>query len=192
MMKKIFAGLLSFTILLSSCFHGGGKKNVDKKNLGFHEYGTQEFSIQIPDDWEMLTPLQFSGSMPKNTLVAFRSKMRNPQFTANIVMLQNDLSGEISSLDYAKALLKKMKDELSSIREILVEEKKLKISGKEETTIFVFIEGRDTPEAEKKRFIQISGVKGKKAFVVLGSFLHQEKEGIAKKIETTVRSFEIK
>jgi len=54
------------------------------------------------------------------------------------------------------------------------------------------VEGKERPDADLKRFMQISAVREKTAYSVLGSYLATEKEDLAKKIETVVRNFEVK
>lgn len=148
--------------------------------------------MQVPDSWETLTPLNFKSNISKNTLAAFRNNLRDPSFTANIVVLKNELASEISSTDYAKALNEKLKNNLSSYKEILIEKFNVNIEGKESESLFTHVEGRERPEADLKRFIQVSAVKEKNAFNVLGAYLAKGDEGLAKKIETSVRSFEVK
>lgn len=193
-MKKSLALIfIGATVLLGGCLGGGDKeKDSVKKIEGFHTYETEEFRIQAPDDWETLTPLNFASNISKNTIAAFRSNLRNLSFTPNIIILKNELSSEISSADYSKALADKLKNSLSAYREILVEKFNIMVSGKETESIFLHAEGRERPDADLKRFMQISGVKEKAAYNVLGAYLATGDEGLAKKIETVVRSFEVK
>lgn len=193
MKKNLLLTFIGAAVLLSGCFGSGDKeKDPEKKIEGFHSYETEEFRIQAPDDWETLTPLNFPSNIPKNTLAAFRSNLRDPSFTANIVILKNELSSEVSSADYSKALGNTLKNSLSAYREILVEKFNMVVSGKETESVFSHVEGRDRPDADLKRFIQISGVNGKTAYNVLGAYPATGDEGLAKKIETVVRSFEVK
>lgn len=182
-MKKILlACLLILVPLLSGCFGGGDNENViDKTVEGFHIYSTNEVSLLIPDEWEILTPVKFKSDVPKNTLMAFRNNIQNEKFTANVIIMKNELSEEgVLTADYAKTLQQKMKEELSGVNEIQVED------------IFYYVEGREQPENELKKFMQISAVKGKNAYIALGAFLATDTEDTAKKIETMIRSFGVK
>lgn len=197
-MKKIFLSLIIISFLLSGCF--GSSKNPtpsDKKTEGFHSYSTGEFSMQIPDEWEVLTAEKFQSNVPQNTLIAFRNNVKDEKFTANVVVIKNDLpqEQEISNLDYAKSLHQKMSQDLSSYVEIAVEQMKIFVNGKENETVFLYALGREQPESEIKKFIQISAVKGKTAYIALGSMLSTENEmntALTDKIVTMVRSFEVK
>lgn len=182
-MKKIFIAYILILIpLLSGCFDSDNKANVaDKTAEGFHIYSTNEISLLIPDEWEVLMPVKFKSDVPKNTLIAFRNNVQNEKFTANVIVMKNELSKEgVLTENYAKTLQQKMKEELSGVNEIQVED------------IFYYIEGREQPESELKKFMQLSAVKGKNAYISLGAFLATDTEDTAKRIETMVRSFSVK
>lgn len=196
-MKKIYFSLI-IPFLLAGCF--GGSEDLtpsDKKTEGFHSYSTGEFSMQIPDEWEVVTAEKFQSNVPQNTLIAFRNNVKDEKFTANVVVIKNDLPQEqtLSSLDYAKSLHQKMSQDLSSYVEIAVEQMKIFVDGKENETVFLYALGREQPESEIKKFIQISAVKGKTAYIALGSMLSTENEmntALTEKIVTMIRSFEVK
>lgn len=181
MRKKFLVALLSFAVLLSGCFgKDDDKKDAGKKIEGFHSYETEEFRTQVPDGWETLTPQNLPNQVANNILVAFRNNVRNPLFTANAVIVKNEVAEETSPEDYAKALAEELKNSLTGYREIQIEPP------------FYHVEGRERPDADLKRFMQISAVREKTAYTVLGSYLTTEKEDLAKKIETVVREFEVK
>lgn len=181
--------------MLAGCFGNSETPTASDKRLeGFHSYSTGEFSMQIPDEWEVVTPEKFQSNIPQNTLIAFRNNVKNEKFTANVVVIKNDLlqEQEISSLDYAKSLHQKMSQDLSGYVEIAIEQMKNFLDNKENETVFLYIAGREQPESEMKKFMQISAVKGKTAYIALGAALENENEDAMKKIETMVKSFEIK
>ena len=136
--------------------------------------------------------LDLKSDMPKNTLVAIRNNARNPKFTANVVVLKNDLSEEVPTIDYARALREKMKSTLNSYKEISVEPKSVKVQGREVNSLFIYVEGRLHPEDDLKRYMQVAAVKGKNVYVVAAAGLANEKEDVFKKLETIVKSFEVK
>ncbi|MBI4994179.1 hypothetical protein HZC21_00840 [Candidatus Peregrinibacteria bacterium] len=195
-MKKILIGFaVASSIILSGCFgNSDSSKPSDKKIEGFHVYATEEFEMQIPDEWEIFTPDKFASNISKNTLIAFRNNVKNEKFTANVVVIKNELmqEQEISTSDYAKSLRQKMSQDLSSYSEILTEQPKIFINGKENETVFLYASGRQQPEGELKNFMQISAVKAKTAYIALGAFLENDSKEVAKKIETMIRSFEVK
>ncbi|MFA6521922.1 MAG: hypothetical protein WCT53_06115 [Candidatus Gracilibacteria bacterium] len=193
MKKTSIALAVVATILLTGCF--GNTNSATPANTqitGFKPYETSDFTIQIPEEWEVLTAANFRQDTPPNTVVAFRSNLRNPVFTANLIILKNDLSGEIPSIDYAKALQQKTATELNGYRELTVSDYKLIVSKAETATLYESVEGRNMDSADLKVFEFISAVKGKTAYIVMGSMLTNEQEAVAKKIETAIKSFEVK
>lgn len=190
-MKKVSVGLILILLLLTACFGGGDEDTSTDKTTGFHSYATAEFRLNIPNEWEVLTPLNFTSDMPKNTVVAFRNNVKNPRFTTNVAISKNEISEEVPSLDYAKALHQKIAADLNSYKELVAEQTEVKVSDKPAATLFLFVEGRESPEADLKRFVITTGVKEKSAYTVVGAFLAGD-EAVASTIETMVRSFEVK
>lgn len=179
--------VISITVvaLLSGCLGGDSEPKARADIMeGFHIYETEGFLIQAPDQWEVLTEVNFESTTPKNTLVAFRNNIRNALYTANVVVVRNELPEAVEGLDYAKALVQKTARSLTSFREISNEQMK--------DTIFFRSEGRESPDQDLKQFMQLSAVKAKTAYVVLGSGLATEDIDTLKKIEDTVKSFEVK
>lgn len=192
MNKKILIFALASSFILTGCF-GSDSAPTDQNSIaGFHSYASDEFRLDVADDWETLIPTVFKSDTPANTVIAFKNNMRNPRFTANVAIAKNTLSQSVPTIDYAKALYLKTSDELTSFKEILTEEAKIFVSGKETQTIFRIVEGRESPGKDTKRFFQITGVKGKTAFIAAGSMLTTDDEATAKKLETMVRGFEVK
>lgn len=195
-MKKAFLPLVISTILiLSGCFDSSNQNPDDRTAEGFHIYETNEFKIQVPDDWETLTPLGFKSDMPRNAIGAFRSNLKNARFTPNVIIVKNELSDDISTSDYAKTMRQKITGDLISFREILTEKTNVTVAGASIETLYIYVEGRDKLDSDIKRFIQISAVKGKTAYIAIGAFLTvpaQESDAAASKIGTMIRSFEVK
>ena len=184
----MLGGILTIALLLGGCFgsSGGAASTApeEKKIEGFHAIATDEFYIQIPDGWDALKEVDFKSGTSKNVVAAFRSNVRSPKFTSNIVIVKNELGAESQASDYGKALRQKIIGELSALKELAVEEGS--------STLFLSVEGRESDDADVKRFVEKSHVKGKTAYIAVGSFLASEDDGTAKKVETAVRSFEVK
>lgn len=190
-LKRIFIVAL-VSLLLTSCFSSDDAPVAGDAPDGYHAYATQEFKLHIPDAWEILTPTHFTSAVPKNTLVAFRNNIKGASFTANVVVVKNLLPEEISSRDYAQAVARKFAGELTNFKELEVKEDSINVGGTPKATLFIFAEGRETPTADLKHYVMGSGVKEKNAFVVLGAFLANEPEETVEKMNTMVKSFEIK
>lgn len=194
-MKKSLVAIILILPLLTGCFGGGDDGNGEdamQEIPGYTIYDSSEFSLQVPDEWEVLTPVNFKSDTPANTLVAFRSNVRNPKFTANVAIVRNELAAEISTYDYARGLYQKVSDDLMEFKSLALGENKIYVSGIERDSLFIYIEGRTSADADIKRFMQISGVNGKNAYIITGSFLPGENEDTINKVEKMVKSFKIK
>lgn len=194
-MKKTLAVIMLILPLLTGCFGGGDDKtgqDAMQEIPGYTIYDSGEFALQVPNEWETLTAVNFKSDTPANTLVAFRSNMRNPKFTANVAVARNELAAEISTHDYARGLYQKISDDLMEFKSLALEENKIYVSGIEHDSLFIYIEGRNSADSDTKRFMQISGAKGNNAYIVIGAFLPEENENTINKVEKMVRSFRIK
>lgn len=194
-MKKIpLLLLLVSSFLLSGCL-GVGESTTSSVPEGYRAYNGDRVSLVVPKEWEEIIPTSFASSVPKNTIVAFRSNILNTHFTATVVVVANDLSAyaeKADSLDYAKALLRKTRNELTGYREISAKEDSIQSGDAVITTLLTEVEGRESAEADVKHFIQKSGVKDTHAYVITGSFLSNDTGGTSKKVMDMVNSFGIK
>lgn len=186
-MRKMSIISVSFaSLLLSGCLgiesitgSNDGIKVID----GYKIHDDLGFKILVPDGWEI--------SKNKDVVVAFRNNVRNPVFTANVVVVKNTLPGTVHGLDYAKALNEKVKKNLSSFQEVTYDETQVRVGEVWIDSLFTDAQGREGPDRDLKRFMHLSGVSGSTAYVVAGSMLVGEGEDTIKKMETMIRSFEV-
>lgn len=192
-MKKTFIALsLIISVMLSGCFGSSDTKPADKKIEGFTLNSTDEFAMQVPNEWEIFKPEELKDYVATNTLAAFRSNIRNATFTANVVVMKNDITVDMNTLDYSSALQRKMAKELLEYKELNSGETLLTVGGTVTNSTYMYVEGKQSADSDVKRFIATAAVKGKVGYVVLGAFLPSEGEATAKKIETMIKSFEVK
>lgn len=192
MKKPLAIATLLLSISISGCF-GSGDSDIDKApSEKFHIYSTGEISLNIPNEWEVLTSNNFTSSVPPNTVLAFRNNVKNPKFTANVAIIKNPIPLPAATTDYAKLLYEKTSRELKSFSLLQQENIQITIDGKPTDTLFSYFEGRETAQADLKKFMQISAVKDKTAYVALGAFLADDNSGTANVIATMVRSFAVK
>lgn len=193
-MKKItlFCLISLVSLSLTGCLGSSSKPAGAKALDGYTLYDGADFTMQVPKDWEIISDAKFRSDMPKGTVVAFRNNVRDVRFTANIAVIKNNLTEAISSLDYSKALQKKVSNDLGAYKEYSADKTKINIAGKEEDSLYLYFEGRENADSDVKRFMQFSGVKGKTAYIVTGAFLWSEGVGMEKKLDTAIKSFLVK
>lgn len=190
MKKMLVISVIPF--FLSGCFGGDDDPTAPKTIEGYKFYETSEFSLQVPEEWEILTSINFQSDVPKNTVVAFRDNMKNAKFTANIAVVRNEIPLEISTVDYTKALREKTQNRLLNSKEITIEEAKIFVGDTETDTLFIHLQGRDQPQTDLKHYMQTSGVKENTAFIAIGAYLDSSNQGLEEKIEESIKSFRIK
>ena len=195
MKKMSIISVVLASVLLSGCFGitsitGSGGSGIQAVE-GYTIYDGSSFKILVPAGWEIITERDLRSSMGQNVVAAFRNNVRNPEFTANVVIVKNVLTGEAKTIDYEKALYEKIKNSLSSFKELAYDTTQVRVGGTMTDTLFTDVQGREGPDRDLKRFMHLSGVAGTTAYVAAGSMLVGESVDTAKKIETMIRSFEV-
>lgn len=184
-----FIGCLS--IILSGCLGLGNGEGIQSKvKAGYRLYETSEVRMEVPDAWEEVSALKYKSG--EHTIASFRSNVRNNQFTPNVVLINNTLSGEVASIDYGRALYKKVSDQLLAVREKEASTRKILIGGIETETLLTDIEGRESADSDQKRYMHISGVKGREAYILIAAARANEDQGVVEVLRMMVESFEIK
>lgn len=189
-MRIRLAIVLILPIALSGCFHSAQEPEIAQ--TGTHMYATEEFRLEIPNEWEILTSKDFTSTASPGTVVAFRSPVRNARFTANVVVIRNTLSTEIKTLDYAKFLRQRLAQDLSNYAAVGQEEVQMNVSGIATPTLLIKSSGSESPQADVKIFAHKAGVKGLSAFVIASAHRPDEQENIISDVERMVSSFEVK
>ncbi|PJC36911.1 hypothetical protein CO046_03025 [Candidatus Peregrinibacteria bacterium CG_4_9_14_0_2_um_filter_53_11] len=189
--------ILLLVLSLSGCFGGGDSAETPAPD-GYTFFENEEFQIALPTEWEILDPGMLSSSVEPTTVLVARSNLRDPIFTANIVILKNPLDpspegqAQISARDYAGALRSKLKDTLSNYRELTAEEVTVPVGDTQVPTLFTQVEGRPASETDIKNYTHLSVVVGDYAYIVVGAARADAPvEGTLDKIQSAVRSLKI-
>lgn len=179
------------SVILSGCLgFGDGEKPELTVKVGYRLHETGSVRIIVPEEWEEVSALKYKSG--EHTVASFRSNVRNNRFTPNVAIVKNTLTAEVAPLDYGRALYKKVSDQLIGVREKEASSRKIRIGGTEAETLLTDIEGQDSADSDQKRFMHISGVKGKEAYVVVAAARVGEDQGVIEMLRMMVESFEIK
>ncbi|HAU39369.1 MAG: hypothetical protein UV80_C0014G0005 [Candidatus Peregrinibacteria bacterium GW2011_GWF2_43_17] len=186
-MKKILA-LVALLIAFSGC---SNEETTPEQgtNPTYYVYSTNSFSLEVPNDWEVIS--QFTSDYPTNTLVAFRNNIKEQDFLANVNIVGNTV-GEISNGDYAIEMLKKHSETL--IDYTLLEQKEVEIfvGGQLTPAYRNYFEGRNSPDTNTLKFIQVYAVKDGIGYIATASFLPNEDTFVTDTCVNMVESLEIK
>lgn len=155
-------------------------------------YSGSSFTIYAPDGWTILEPKNFTSNIPKDTIVAFMSNIKNEVFTANLNVVQVTLDKDIDSRDYAKSNVMTAQKALISFKEIGKEDQVVPYGKDGIQTYVSTFEGKKNVQDPIVRFKQLYVSFNKTGYIVTGAYLPSENESIVKTIDEMLHSFSLK
>lgn len=184
-MKKglLVIGMLTSLTLLSAC---GSEENTDQT---FNVYDGESFTINVPNNWDILPPSEFYESIPKETLIAFTAPEELPSgFMMNVnIVKEEDLPKGTLSGDYGQANIQLAK-ELTDYSEI---QQRSLANG----TVHIF-NARVSPSRPALRLIQLYVIEEKEGktngYIVSGGVPVDTPDETRDLLGATVTSFQIK
>jgi len=170
-MKKISIYFLTLTLLLSlgGCFNFGDEETTTTPEEGYSTYKTDNFSINVPEKWEVIGQNEFTSDVPDVTVAVFRNNVKNETFTANVNIVSKQLQNPVSTIEYAKMVINRESSGLVGYNELTKETVFINIDGKETDTLLNRFEAKKTANENTVRYIQTYGVKGDTGFIVTGA-----------------------
>ena len=184
LVKKSLAvlAILTFTVILNGC----GAASSPESGLQTYDGGI--FTINIDPTWKIITQSEFYPEVPKETLVAFTTPEAYDGFFINVNVIKEDLTGEVSSIDYARANINLASQNLTDYEK--VQEAQVDLGG---TPGMVHIyTARLNPTEKLIRFIQLYVTKGKEAYIVTGGMLPSTPKELRDLVGASVTSFRLK
>lgn len=196
MNKKTLLGLLIAisTLTATACGSDEATDSTDGEGggAGQHAYDGNDFTINVPSDWEILDSDEFTSQVPGETRVAFRSNFKNESFTANLNIGQKNVDEGVSSEDFAKSNLAVVKKNLLGFEKISMENFTV-VSGDEEIQgILLQFQGKRVATDPIVQFKQISVVENGIGYTVTSAFLANEDESIVKQLDQMLDSFSLR
>jgi hypothetical protein len=190
-MKKIFS-LLIIPFIFSGCFGGDGDGDISGSDLGKITYNHSKFTIDVPQDWEIIEESDFTSNVPSETVVGFRSNIQNEIFTANVNISMINLGEGISSSDFATSSKSKASSSLLSFEEVSTE--KIEIPYGENIIEGVVLEfsGKKNASDPIIQFKQLFVVHGSTGYIVGASHMPEEDDTVVKYMDEMLNSFVLK
>ncbi len=195
-MKKIFSRGFSLTVLLflsislSGCLGSSAVSSGPK--TGYHSYGIDDIALNIPDEWEVITAAQFASGVPAQTVIAFRSNIKNPIFTANVTISKTPVNETTQTLDYAKSLKHRIETSLVSYIDAGSEAVALVAGGAPADTLMIKSQGAERPQSDLKYFVHIPVIRSGFAYTIVGTTLANADDAEKEKIKIIAKSFSVK
>lgn len=198
--KKCAAVLIltSSLLLISGC-GGSTPTTPDTSNPSYTTYEKNDFTIQAPKDWEVLTSKDFPSNVPAGTLAVFRNNIKNEVFTANLSISQSDIETGSTSRDFSLKSLNAAKNSLVTFSEISQEElsinKVVQPDSTDEiadTTMLATFQGRKTITEPLITFKQFCIAKSGYGIIVTASYLPTDDQSVVIALDTMLKSFRLK
>lgn len=186
--RLFFFGIVS-VFILGGCFNFGGSANTSDT---FKTYETNEFTVQVPKEWEIIEKKDFAQEVPQDGVVVFRNNVKNENHTAVVSIVRKNFQNPIPNLEFGNLIDNKNKVSLYEFKSLKKDTIKASISGKEEETFFLSFEGKEAADAAVLRYLQIPMGKGNNGFIITGTISLQENENTIKLIEEIVKSLKLK
>ncbi len=184
-------GLLIATFLLMTGCFGSDGNGTDIDTTGKVSYETANFSILVPQDWEILEKNSFPSNVPSNTEVAFRNNIKSEVFTANVNIALGGVNEGVNSFDFGKSSLSNAKSSLLSYEEIGSRDHLVPAGdGNIETLVFEF-QGKKSAAEPIVKFQQLYAVMGGNSYTVTAAYLPNEDESVVKMMEEMLNSFSL-
>lgn len=193
-MRTAFTSFLLVALLsLGGCFNFSGEEAQQPEPGGESSvYQTNDFSINIPADWEVIDENDFTPEVPDETVAVFRNNVKNENFTANVNVVQRGIQSPVTSMEYANLVNNRQKSGLVDYRETRKETISIASGDQKEDTYFIAFEARKSSSDPLIRYFQTYGVRGNSAYIVTGALSTQENESTVQTVEKIVRSFRLR
>lgn len=187
-MKKFIKTILAALVILVLAVFLNGCSSSSSSTTSLKTYDGGIFTIGIDPSWKIITKTDFYPEVPKETLVAFTTPEAYDGFFINVNIVKEDLTSEVSSIDYARANINLAAQNLTDYQK--VQEAKVDLGG---TPAMVHIfEARLNPTENLIRFIQLYVTKGKTGYIVSGGMLPSTSKDIRDEVGSSVTSFRLK
>lgn len=194
-MRKIYIALLILPLFLfTGCFDFTSDQNTtpDSPDSTITTYQTDEFTLEIPKEWQIITTNDFTSDIPPETLLIFRNNVKNETFTANVNIVKRSLQSTETSLDFAKRAINRQSSGLSGYKETKRETSKMTIGEQTDDTFLLYFQASKTTADPLIQYIQTYATNGTAAFIVTGAFSPNEQQNTVQIIENIVKSFRLK
>lgn len=188
--KIIILGLIS--IFLTGCFGSGSSTSTIAPEAGEKLYSHSNFSIIIPQDWEIIESKDFPSNVPKETIVVFGNNIKSEIFTANVNVSIKEVGETATSSDYAKNSKTQASTSLLSFTEIGSENIEVQYGANPiEGTILEF-SGKKSAEEPIIKFKQLFVVNKGFGYTVTAASIPEEDQTVVKYMDRMINSFSLK
>ncbi len=189
---KFFILLISSLFILNGCIGGNDEETIfDTEKPGFQIYEEKNFTINLPEEWDIIEQNEFTSNVPSETLVIFRNNIKNEVFTANINISKKAIEQNIDVINFVKSSQSQIKNRLLNYKEINFLTKNINKGNEKINAIFIEFEGRQNANEPIIYFKQLNTIYNGIAYTITGSYLQNENENIVNSINEMLNSFHL-
>lgn len=196
-MKKItiyilfLVSLFAFSGCLGSTDNNGSTSVT--QDLSIKAYETSDFSINIPRDWEIIEKADMRSDIPPEVRVMFLNNIKDPFYTASIVITSQALDIEYNNLDFAKLMVDKHKDTVNDFAELSRESINLEYAnGDSVESMLLKFQGRETYDSDLINVQETYFVDSKTVYTITSGYAPYEDAGVIVQLTAALKSFQIK
>lgn len=190
-MKKLLI-LLAVPLILTGCFGMGEETLISEPAAGEMEYGTPDFSILAPQDWETIEKSDFTSSVPAETIAVFRNNIKSEIFTANVNISTVKVEKGISPSDLAISSRTRAENSLVSFEEISLTNVEVPFGEIFMPGARLIFTGKKSASDPIIYFDQIYVIHEELGFIVTSSSLAEEDETVVNYLDRMLNSFALK
>lgn len=184
MQKRLLTSLLILPFFLTGCFGGDDSVTATSTIPGMKIYDSNEFTIQFPQDWQIIEGNDFTSTTPTSAQVGFVNNLINEKFTANLNVTVRTVSDELTSSDFAKSNNAKTKANLIEFSQTSTIE-----SNNGITTNF---QGKKSASSPIINFSRLDRITNGKGYSATASHLPEEDESVVNALNEMLNSFSLK
>ena len=187
-MKNFFKKSLAVLMIAVSValLNGCGAEETPAAALRTYDGGL--FTININPEWRIITDSDFYPEVPDETVVAFTTPEAYDGFFINVNVVEENLKGDVSAVDYARANINMAEQNLTDYEK--VQEAQVDLGG-DQGMVHIF-QARLNPTEKLIRFIQLYTVKNKMGYIVTGGMLPSTPKEIRDEVGASVTSFRVR
>lgn len=200
--KIVLSVVLTSLFLLSGCGDADDNNSLtsadtntattDLEKQGKVLYQGVDFTIAIPEQWEVITKEDMTANFPQEVVVAFRNNVKNEIFTANITIAIQDIPEQISADDFGKNSVKKQKEYILDFKDLRSSKQDLVYKDETISTYFIQSEGKKSGADPLVKFAQLFIVNELKAYTITAAYLPNEDENVVNAINEMINSVALK
>ncbi|MBL4693881.1 hypothetical protein JKY72_00740 [Candidatus Gracilibacteria bacterium] len=184
MQKRLLTSLLLIPLFLTGCFSGEESASTTIAPPGMKIYESSEFSIQFPQDWQIVEGNDFTSTTPSSAQVGFVNNIINEKFTANLNVTIRKASKDLTSSDLAKSNNAKTKANLVELS--------IQSTIESDNGITTNFQGKKAPSSPIIIFSRLDRVSNGNAYSTTAAHLPEEDESVVNALNEMLDSFSLK